>query len=72
MEGGAYFFFQRKQKSKVFCILFFFPVWLEKQFINSDRRSLKSFQTTVELVGNVVRGPKFSYEFSTCSSLPKF
>ncbi len=49
---GDWSLFQRQQKSKVFCILFFFPVWLEKQFINSDRGSLKSFQTTVEQVGN--------------------
>jgi hypothetical protein len=47
-------------KSKVFCILFFFPVWPDKQFIYSDRWNLKTFQTIVELVGigNGGVGPK--------------
>jgi hypothetical protein len=58
-EDIGWSLFQRQQRSKVFCILFFFRVWLDKQFINSDRWSLKSFQTTAELVGNCVRSKVF-------------
>jgi hypothetical protein len=65
--GGTYSNDSKKTRSSV---LFLF--WLDKQFMNSDRGNLKSFQTTVELEGNGCGVPKFSYKFSTCSSLPKF